>query len=202
MCVFLYIEYDDKHTGRKRNFAHVKGNWSTHIELLVTITEHIHHILTSIQQQLLQQYHIKCHLMNTYHISLSRTQPIRTSQIHPLRQALLCLSTHYNMIYRWTHYTVYMNDERTRSFISLTTGDGEVEDEKKEENKKEEKEEISRSKSTCTSSLTPISTSTSTSTSSSTTSSHSSTYTHIIDMINSVNTVFTQFGLQTYYEVR
>ena len=136
----------------------MEGNWPTHVEIPITLPSHAWDIMKQAQQQVSTLCHtdVTWQPLDSLHISLSQTLPIRYPLHHPLQHALVhIMHDLMECSHVWTHWTMYVNDEKTRSFLSLTID-----------------EEY-----TC------------------------ETYYQIMDAIHRVNTVFTKFGLQTYYEV-
>jgi len=140
---------EDPHHGRVRSFPHVEGNYATHVFIDVhpppTCTAPLRRLLAALQQAVGDVQPIEeessaaegssgidigfsgtaghaTPAALSYHLSLSRTAPVRQAQIDSLiatlRQRLRRLEPF--TLSMATEAEVFVNDDRTRSFVALT----------------------------------------------------------------------------------
>lgn len=135
-CVLLTTE---AHSGKVRSFPHVEGNYALHVYIPVPLSSAAKRQLEplmkkafSIASELkpmeidLLSHPSSAHmshepkLAKEYHLSLSRTVPIRVHQINSivamLQHKFECQKGFWLELDQWE---VFVNDEQTRSFLSL-----------------------------------------------------------------------------------
>jgi len=112
-------EKDANHQGKVRTFAHKKGNWATHVyipyqyELLQDLKENIKLTLTDLSGW---------NIVDSFHVSLSRTFVLSYNQIQPIKSLL---SDSFSCENKFTiqldpkDLRFYTNDEKTRTFLAF-----------------------------------------------------------------------------------
>eukprot|EP00250_Pteridium_aquilinum_P001528 c11723_g1_i1 orf=248-1189(+) len=133
------LQSTEAHSGRIRSFPHVEGNYSLHVYIPVPLSttakrqlEPLMKRAFSIASELkpleieLLSHPPSAHtipelkLAKEYHLSLSRTVPIRVHQINSivamLQHKFECQKGFWLDLDQWE---VFVNDEQTRSFLSL-----------------------------------------------------------------------------------
>ena len=113
------------HEGRIRSFPHEAGNWATSVFLPVEFADDIDFLL--LQEKLINCLKpLEFHKMTHCHISLSRTVTIRHHWIQDMKS---CLEKEFSFMLpcacEITGIKIYVNDERTRSFLGLQVVDAE-----------------------------------------------------------------------------
>ncbi|XP_055375343.1 U6 snRNA phosphodiesterase 1 isoform X2 [Condylostylus longicornis] len=104
------IDRPDEHDGRKRTFAHVRGNWAS----LVYIGD-----LQETIQDMFKSINFK--YSTEIHISLTKTLVLHHHWITSFSQAVLEFSkTQPIFEIRFNSLGIYTNEEKTRTFIGLT----------------------------------------------------------------------------------
>ncbi|MCO5556848.1 hypothetical protein L7F22_010402 [Adiantum nelumboides] len=128
----------EDHAGRIRSFPHVEGNYALHVYIPVPLSaigrrqlEPLMKKAFSIAPELkpMETEFLSCvtaqashelTLTKEFHISLSRTIPIRVQQINSivamLQNKLDCQKSYWLNLDQWE---LFVNDEQTRSFLSL-----------------------------------------------------------------------------------
>ncbi|KAL0048824.1 hypothetical protein WJX82_000115 [Trebouxia sp. C0006] len=128
-----------KHQGRKRQFPHVEGNFATHVYISA-------HSPASVKTALLAELHRQKEafpklevlaqsvkpdgqsIAKPFHLSLSRTVPIKVHQIDPLIASLqAALKQQHSFQLEFCGWRVFMNDEQTRTFLAIAAGLGATE---------------------------------------------------------------------------
>ncbi|KAK3237201.1 hypothetical protein CYMTET_52706 [Cymbomonas tetramitiformis] len=122
-----------QHEGRVRAFPHVDGDFATHVLVRVGVPpacrRPLRAILGKVAERLPDLHPLTSPAAdmptwgcNEFHLSLSRTVAIRAHQLEPLLQALR------SSLRRWQRFAtelgqmaVFVNDARTRTFLSLRT---------------------------------------------------------------------------------
>lgn len=130
-------QHPTDHQGRIRSFPHVEGNYATHVYISLPIDKHHHSTLCKHIDELI---HYTASRMpgvkpiidsNTaidsksqpfsYHISLSKTAPLRISQIqslvHTLKQKLRKIDPF--TVYIHDKPRIFLNEDATRTFLAL-----------------------------------------------------------------------------------
>ena len=107
------------HQGRVRSFAHLKGNWPTHVyipyqyELLEQLKEKV---------QLTLKDFSEWKIVDSFHVSLSRTFVLPYNQIQPIKSLLyesLRSENKFRIQLDPNDLRFYTNDEKTRSFLAF-----------------------------------------------------------------------------------
>jgi 2'-5' RNA ligase len=131
------------HGGRVRSFPHVPGNFALHVYIPVTLSASIQANLAPYLQKAVSLFPdlkpMEDDELNSkqgfkepgeFHISLGRTCPIRIHQadtmVHMLRQKM---KGENRFPVEFSSWEVFVNDDRTRTFLSLevlATGYGEI----------------------------------------------------------------------------
>ncbi|XP_055849923.1 U6 snRNA phosphodiesterase 1 [Episyrphus balteatus] len=121
--VFHVAPEDDpsKHGGRIRSFEHERGNWATLIFIPVDLN-----IMDELQMMIQNALHKSIDLKQSenIHLSLTKTVILRHHWIKLFVKSLqetLVSSEHFPVEFQ--SLNVYLNEERTRTFIGLTVGD-------------------------------------------------------------------------------
>jgi hypothetical protein len=127
--------HDTSHQGRIRSFPHVEGQFATHVYFEVDLPENSAS-LRGDYSQLVQTLETACqgisslhHIEMPLHVSLSRTVPIRSIQIGSLLKGLQQTLTQNLKKNRSLDVRiggsadVLLNDEKTRTFITLPVSD-------------------------------------------------------------------------------
>lgn len=125
------------HQGRVRSFPHVTGNYPTHVFVAVPAPKHVRTALQQLTEQLkplLDGLHpvvdsvgqkralpsTQGSVQDSYHLSLSRTIPIKYDQIDPLIGSLHThLAATHSFSLKLGQLKVFINDQRTRTFLAL-----------------------------------------------------------------------------------
>lgn len=125
-------DQSSKHQGRKRQFPHIEGNFATHVYIEANIPDATScAILTALEG-------LKSHVpdLNIFpellegstkplHLSLSRAVPIRFHQIQPLLKSLKAhLKQQVSFQIQFQGWKVYVNDERSRTFLAVAVMQG------------------------------------------------------------------------------
>lgn len=116
-----------KHEGRKRTFDHFEGNWATYVYIPVNESPNFVTIYDRITNNLRRQYGNVIHYfpVNSCHVSISRTVPIRHYWMTPLFEKLKELfACKKKFFYSLASIKVYTNDEKTRTFVGLDVSTG------------------------------------------------------------------------------
>ncbi|CAB3983844.1 U6 snRNA phosphodiesterase isoform X1 [Paramuricea clavata] len=110
-----------EHQGRLRSFEHFPGNWATHIFVPFDLPESFPEFLTSLQKawpREASELHM-CDL-HDFHVSISRTVPIRHHWIEPLKELLQRgFQGKRKFVCDFRKVGIYVNDEKTRTFVAL-----------------------------------------------------------------------------------
>lgn len=120
--VFNPTPVDDpsKHQGRIRSFQHERGNWSTLIFIPVDLNI-IDEVQTMIENTIDEP--IEFRESENIHLSLSKTVVLRHHWIKLFTKSLgdtLASVNHFPIDFQ--SLNVYLNEDRTRTFIGLTVG--------------------------------------------------------------------------------
>ncbi|XP_005108931.1 U6 snRNA phosphodiesterase [Aplysia californica] len=106
-----------EHEERIRSFPHVEGNWATHVFIQVSWNEKFFEFVNCLVNFLKP---VPFHAMPEFHVSLSRTVPIRHHWIDPLvdslRSSFKPLQTTISDL---SAVRMFTNDEKTRTFLCL-----------------------------------------------------------------------------------
>jgi len=127
----------DEHGGRVRRFAHVDGNFALHIYIPVTLSSPIQSKLAPYLQKAASMFpslksmedddlstRVKSKqaikLASEFHISLGHTVPIRIHQVDTIVPMLRRkFESQKRFWVEFGSWEVFINDDRTRSFLSL-----------------------------------------------------------------------------------
>ncbi|XP_046843265.1 U6 snRNA phosphodiesterase-like [Xenia sp. Carnegie-2017] len=109
------------HQGRTRGFNHFPGNWATHVFVPFDLPETFD-LFISYLRKIWSNEDFELHIFDTrdFHVSISRTVPIRHHWIKPLTK-LLEHGFHgkRRFICDFQKVSLYVNDDRTRTFLAL-----------------------------------------------------------------------------------
>ncbi|XP_065661321.1 U6 snRNA phosphodiesterase 1 [Hydra vulgaris] len=109
--------------GKVRTFEHFEGNWPTYVFTPLTINSNT----ISLYNYLVHNFKdlsLTFFQLDECHISLSRTVPIRHYWMEPLYSKLKdCIPLH-SFTYSFLNIKVYVNDEKTRTFIGVEINSG------------------------------------------------------------------------------
>ncbi|XP_071957963.1 U6 snRNA phosphodiesterase 1-like [Antedon mediterranea] len=127
MSMFLGDRASDasssNHQGRVRSFAHEAGNWATYVYVPIEITSGLEDIVSALHECIPTEYNIQP--MDILHLSVSKTVTLKYHWIRPFTELLSQrLAELPQFICAFGKPRVYVNDEATRSFVSLTIGQG------------------------------------------------------------------------------
>jgi len=117
----------DEHGGRKRTFDHVEGNWPTCVYVSLQHAHNFQAELDTLLKCLRQRFAHELHAfpLNSCHISVSRTVPIRHYWIEPMYEKLKLLLSGSKMFhFSFDSIRVYTNDEKTRTFVGFQISHG------------------------------------------------------------------------------
>ncbi|XP_064641539.1 U6 snRNA phosphodiesterase 1-like [Lineus longissimus] len=113
--------FDDKaqHEGRTRQFKHERGNWATSVYIPVeggaSFECFLQEVIECVQPTLGEMKPV-----DDFHISVSRTFPIRHHWIDPLTTSLRdCILNIQSFPCNFQHFKFYVNDDESRSFLGL-----------------------------------------------------------------------------------
>ncbi|XP_048731028.2 U6 snRNA phosphodiesterase 1-like [Ostrea edulis] len=113
-----HLDNSENHEGRTRSFEHLEGNWATHINVPYNPDERMIELIEELLM-CLRPFDFKP--MKELHLSLSRTVAIRHHWIKPLTESL---QNRFKLLPRTcceiSSVKLYTNDEKTRTFLSLT----------------------------------------------------------------------------------
>ncbi len=118
------------HQGRTRSFAHVKGNYPTHVYIPITPSGALERRVTAACTQISTHTRTSCSTQTVerfspaeLHVSLSRAVALRKHQILPfldaLRKAVLGAQRRRVCLELGSGVCIYSNDEKTRSFFAF-----------------------------------------------------------------------------------
>ncbi|XP_069822513.1 U6 snRNA phosphodiesterase 1 [Dendropsophus ebraccatus] len=116
------IEYHDdinKHGGRVRSFRHERGNWASYAYAVFHPREEFLEMLEEVMS-VARKHGIILNKMEEFHISLSQTVILRHHWINPFVQSIkerLCSVNRFLCVA--DQLKVYVNKEKTRSFLGL-----------------------------------------------------------------------------------
>lgn len=112
------VDERSQHQGRVRSFPHEEGNWATHIFIPYDPDDEFRHL----QEQLfLCLRPLEFHTQPEFHISLSRTGAIRHHWIPEITKTLAHQFLQMDgCSFEMNGVQLYVNDEKTRSFLGLT----------------------------------------------------------------------------------
>ncbi|KAL0037200.1 hypothetical protein WJX79_005476 [Trebouxia sp. C0005] len=128
-----------KHQGRKRQFPHVEGNFATHVYITAHSPESVKRALLAEldrQKEAIPKLEVLGRsvkpddqgIAKPFHLSLSRTVPIKFHQIDPLIASLqAALKQQHSFQLEFCGWRVFMNDEQTRTFLAIPAGLGATE---------------------------------------------------------------------------
>ncbi|KAJ3287852.1 poly(U)-specific 3'-to-5' RNA exonuclease [Borealophlyctis nickersoniae] len=123
------VDDPQQHCGRVRSIPHVEGNWATfaHVsfELPLELDDIVARIIYRAREKVPNLIPLDQSKKDAYHISLSRTVFLKVFQIDRFTELLgkkMEGKSRFNVCF--TKITRYMNEERTRSFLSLDVGAG------------------------------------------------------------------------------
>lgn len=116
----------DKHHGRIRSFDHFPGNWATHVLISFVLPDTFPELVASLKTVWPEE---ACELhtgdLKDFHVSISRTVPIRHHWIDPLKALLQRgFNGKRRFVCNFPTIGVYVNDEKTRTFLALKVGIG------------------------------------------------------------------------------
>ncbi|KAA6426209.1 MAG: U6 snRNA phosphodiesterase-like [Trebouxia sp. A1-2] len=142
-CNPLYVpsnsDASHKHQGRKRQFPHVEGNFATHVYITAHSPESVKRALLAEldrQKEAIPKLEVLGRsvkpddqgIAKPFHLSLSRTVPIKFHQIDPLIASLqAALKQQHSFQLEFCGWRVFMNDEQTRTFLAIPAGLGATE---------------------------------------------------------------------------
>lgn len=114
----------DPHEGRIRSFPHEEGAFATHVYVQVSAGVGLVQKVQSARLQLLRSFpHL--HEIEEWHVSCSRTVAVRAPQIESLRRSLShALRRTRTIAYGFGRWNVFVNDEKTRTFVAMEVGIG------------------------------------------------------------------------------
>ncbi|KAH3768492.1 hypothetical protein DPMN_169705 [Dreissena polymorpha] len=109
-----------EHSGRLRSFKHEEGNWATLVYALYSGCEEDH--FARLQSELFRCLRpLEFQPMEDYHMSLSRTVTLRHHWIEDMREMLrTSFAEQPSSCCEVCGLAVLSNDEKTRSFLTLT----------------------------------------------------------------------------------
>jgi len=117
----------DQHSGRKRTFEHMEGNWATYMFFPVQETEQFQREYDKVIKSLRRYFADDIHVfpVDSCHISVSRTVPVRHYWIEPMFEKLKTSMEGVPAFrYSFTSLKVYTNDEKTRTFVGFEISHG------------------------------------------------------------------------------
>lgn len=111
----------DRHRGRIRGFDHVPGNWATHVLVPFVLPDGFPELVASLKRVWpaeASELHVDD--LRDIHVSISRTVPIRHHWIDPLKEFLQReFKDKRRFVCNFPKIGVYVNDEKTRTFLAL-----------------------------------------------------------------------------------
>ena len=109
------------HQGRVRSFYHFPGNWATHVLVPFHQPESFSEFLASLQNAWPSEVsELNMCAMHDFHVSISRTVPIRHHWIEPLKELLEhAFRGKRKFVCDFPKLGIYVNDEKTRTFVAL-----------------------------------------------------------------------------------
>ncbi|XP_076043323.1 U6 snRNA phosphodiesterase 1 [Oratosquilla oratoria] len=111
-----------QHQGRVRSFTHERGNWASilYVPIQLGVQEDSFKSFVASILELCKQNSVALSSSTDLHISLTRTLVLRLHWIQPIVEDLRARLTHVNKFSLWLHGVgVYLNEERTRTFLGL-----------------------------------------------------------------------------------
>ncbi|XP_063609902.1 U6 snRNA phosphodiesterase 1-like [Penaeus indicus] len=117
-----HIDDPSQHQGRIRSIAHERGNWAS----IVYVPLHLGVFAASFASFIAslvaacQDYNLILTPSSDLHISLTRTLILRLHWIQPLTEDLRAKLSKFSRFSLWLHgLSVYVNEERTRTFLGI-----------------------------------------------------------------------------------
>lgn len=116
------VHKEQDKNGKIRNFPHEPGIWATYVYLPVDpFSEFLNYLETL--KEFLEPLNVN--LADDFHISLTRTVVLRHHWIHGFTEAVRKrLSDFYSFEINLRGLKVYTNEEKTRTFLSITVEEG------------------------------------------------------------------------------
>ncbi|XP_028392081.1 U6 snRNA phosphodiesterase-like [Dendronephthya gigantea] len=114
-------ESTSEHEGRIRSFEHFPGNWATHVLVPFDLPESFSDFLTSLKDAWPgEASELRTCDAHDFHVSISRTVPIRHHWIEPLKKLLQQgFQGKRRFVCDFPKVSTYVNDEHTRTFVAL-----------------------------------------------------------------------------------
>jgi hypothetical protein len=112
----------EHHEGRKRSFAHVRGNWASFVYIPFSDGEDLGTIgfMQDLVESVVRIDGIPLHLNSDVHMSLSRTIPFRHHWLEPFKVELKGrLKNVQRFFVVFDDFGVYVNEERSRTFVGM-----------------------------------------------------------------------------------
>jgi 2'-5' RNA ligase len=112
----------EDHGGRIRSFAHVRGNWASFVCLPFHTKNPSLAAMVEIIQASLEEFpdQPKVTIIDEFHLSLSKTVVLHHHWIEPfIRSLKKCFLTQKRFDVIFTEFNVYLNEEKTRTFIGM-----------------------------------------------------------------------------------
>lgn len=113
---------NEKHENRIRSFPHEPGNWATFVHIPVfesfELTEHVEHLLSIFST-------FNLNLIDDFHVSLTRTVVLKHHWIQGFVKSVReCLNGTRSFLISFSGLKVYLNDDKTRTFVGLEAVQG------------------------------------------------------------------------------
>ncbi|XP_033126096.1 U6 snRNA phosphodiesterase-like [Anneissia japonica] len=111
------------HQGRVRSFPHEEGSWATYVYVPISVTHEFENLVSALLDCIPGK--CKMHPVEMFHLSVSRTVTLKYHWIRPFVESVsnrLAFLPQFVCAFGKPH--VYVNDESTRSFLSLTISQG------------------------------------------------------------------------------
>ncbi|XP_055908181.1 U6 snRNA phosphodiesterase 1 [Eupeodes corollae] len=115
------VDDPSKHGGRLRSFEHERGNWATLVFIPVELD-----IMNELQAMIQNFFKttIKLQKSENIHLSLTKTVILRHHWIQLFVKSIHeTLASSENFFLDFQSLNVYVNEDKTRTFIGLTVGD-------------------------------------------------------------------------------
>ncbi|KAK0494028.1 U6 snRNA phosphodiesterase Usb1 [Armillaria luteobubalina] len=134
LVVAAPVDNPSLHQGRKRNTPHVDGQWAAHVYISVGLNRKS--VMFSLLSEAIQSAKDEIPSLNDFwlkdgfavpelHVSLSRPIYLRAYQREDLKRAVKSLAlTHSRFTLSFSTFAELINDERTRSFLTIEVGAG------------------------------------------------------------------------------
>ncbi|PBK67775.1 hypothetical protein ARMSODRAFT_988898 [Armillaria solidipes] len=134
LVVAAPIDNPSLHQGRKRNTPHVDGQWAAHVYISLGLNRKS--AMFSLLSEAIQSAKDEIPTLNDFwskdgsvgpelHVSLSRPIYLRAYQREDLKRAVKSLAlTHPRFTLTFSTFAELVNDERTRTFLTIEVGAG------------------------------------------------------------------------------